>query len=96
MDNELEFPQDSEPNEYRHLSPAWLDALAYGLTSGAKKHPGETWRGIPAKEHLARAMRHINLHLMGDRRDTHLINASMRIMMAYVVTLEQETGEAIP
>ena len=82
------FPQDNEPNEYRYISAHWLDNLAKGLTKGAEKHPGETWRQIPADEHLARAMRHINLFRMGDNSEPHIINASMRLMMAF------ETAEA--
>lgn len=78
-----DYPQDQEANEYRYISPAWLDAIAEGLTKGAVKHPGETWRQIPADEHLARALRHINLYRMGDRSEPHIINASMRIMMAF-------------
>ena len=78
-----DYPQDQETNEYRYISPAWLDAIAEGLTKGAVKHPGETWRQIPADEHLARALRHINLYRMGDRSEPHIVNASMRIMMAF-------------
>ncbi len=80
-----QFPQDSEENEYRYLNAAWLDEIATGLTAGIKKHPGETWHDIPVNEHLARAFRHINLMRIGDRSDNHIINASMRLMMAYVV-----------
>ena len=80
------YPQDSEENEYRYFSPAWLDEIAVGLTKGAAKHPGETWRSIPAKEHAARAIRHLNLFLKGDKEDKHLINASMRCMMAFVTS----------
>ena len=86
-----EFPQDAESNEYRFLSPEWLDEIATGLTAGATKHPGETWRKIPAAEHLARAFRHINLYQMGDRSDKHLINASMRLMFAFETSKEQPT-----
>jgi len=78
-----EYPQETETNEYRYISAAWLDAVAAGLTAGQRKYPGETWREIPAKEHLARAMRHINMWLMGNREETHIINASMRLMMAF-------------
>lgn len=77
------FPQDAEANEYRYIDPSWLNEIAKGLTAGASKHPGETWRQIPCNEHLARALRHINLYLMGDRSENHLVNASMRIMMAF-------------
>ena len=80
---DTEFPQETENNEYRYISPAWLDAIAEGLTNGQRKYPGETWRQIPSAEHLARAMRHINLYRMGDRTEPHIINASMRLMMAF-------------
>ena len=86
------FPQDSESNEYRYISAAWLDEIAVGLTAGAVKHPGETWRTIPTDEHLARAMRHINLYRKGDRSEPHLVNASMRLMMAFC-TKQNEYGE---
>lgn len=86
------FPQDTEPNEYRYISATWLDKIARGLTAGAVKHPGETWKTIPTDEHLARAMRHINLYLMGDRSEDHITNASMRLMMASA-TSANEKGE---
>ena len=41
---EQKYPQDEEQNEYRYISPSWVDAIACGLTAGAKKHPGETWK----------------------------------------------------
>ena len=80
--NSPTYPQAQEENEYRYLSPAWLDEVARGLTAGAQKYPGETWRTIPAKEHAWRAVRHLILYLKGDKGDTHLVNASMRCMMA--------------
>lgn len=83
------FPQEQEDNEYRYLNAAWLDEMAKGLTTGAKKHPGESWHDIPADEHMARAFRHINLARMGDTSDSHLINASMRLMMAYAVSKKE-------
>ncbi len=88
MEFQKEFPQDSEENEYRFFIPSWLDEIARGLTAGDKKHPGATWKTIPTEEHLYRAMRHINLYLMGDRNEPHLINASMRLMMAYATDKE--------
>ena len=94
MEKEMDkiFPQDTEENEYRYISAPWLDKIARGLTAGAVKHPGETWKTIPTNEHLYRAMRHINLYLMGDRSEDHMINASMRLMMAFA-TSRNETGE---
>ena len=83
QDKKVDYPQDSEENEFRYFSPAWLDEMARGLTKGAVKHPGETWRRIPAREHAWRAVRHLILYLNGDKQDKHLINASMRCMMAF-------------
>ena len=92
VENKEVFPQDTEENEYRYIDPVWLNKMAIGLTAGAVKHPGETWKTIPTNEHLARAMRHINLYRMGDRSEPHLINASMRLMMAEA-TSRDERGE---
>jgi hypothetical protein len=84
------YPQDQESNEYRYISPDWLNEIAIGLTKGAVKHPGETWRTIPSEEHAARAIRHLNMYLMGDRSEPHLVNASMRVMMAFATQREEE------
>ena len=93
--NKAMYPQDAEKNEYRYLDFAWLDAMARGLTAGAEKHPGETWRQIPAKEHAARATRHLSMYLTGDTSEPHLVNASMRCMMAYATaTGAAKTQEA--
>ena len=88
--NGRNYPQDSEENEYRFVEPKWLDEVAKGLTKGAVKHPGETWRTIPSEEHAARAIRHLNMYLMGDRSEPHLVNASMRAMMAFATQKEDE------
>ena len=87
--------KDEEQNEYRYISPSWVDAIAYGLTAGAKKHPGETWKTIPPDEHLSRAMRHINLYRLGDRSEPHIINASMRLMMAFCTVKNEEVMDAL-
>ena len=86
---EQRYPQSAEANEYRYIDFEWLDEIAAGLTAGAEKHPGETWRDIPAEEHSARAVRHLSLWLAGDRSDTHLVNASMRCMMARAMEREE-------
>ena len=82
---EQKYPQDEEKNEYRYSDCGWLDKVATGLTAGARKHPGETWQEIPAVEHAARALRHLSLYLKGDTSEEHLVNASMRCMMAWVM-----------
>ena len=87
---EQKYPQDEEKNEYRYIDCGWLDEVATGLTTGAKKHPGETWKDIPACEHAARAFRHLSLYLKGDVTEEHLVNASMRCMMARVMEREEE------
>lgn len=83
------YPQSAEPNEYRYFNYPWLNEIAAGLTAGAEKHPGETWHDIPAKEHAARAVRHLSLYLKGDVTEEHLVNASMRCMMARVIEREE-------
>ena len=83
------YPQDAEQHEYRYLDFGWLDEMAKGLTAGAKKHPGETWRQIPAEEHAARAIRHLSMYLTGDTSEPHLVNASMRCMMARAMEREE-------
>ena len=88
------YPQDTEEDEYRYIDADWLEGVARGLTAGAEKHPGETWRQIPPEEHAARAMRHLNLYRAGDRKDTHLINAAMRCMMAYATEKARGEGQA--
>ena len=92
---EQKYPQDEEKNEYRYISASWLDEIAKGLTKGAAKHPGETWRTIPSDEHLSRAMRHINLYRMGDRTEPHIINASMRLMMAFCTAKNEEVMDTL-
>ena len=79
---DTKYPQSAESNEYRYLDYPWLNEVATGLTAGTEKHPGETWRSIPAEEHAVRALRHLSMWLAGDRSDSHIINASMRCMMA--------------
>ena len=92
MVENVKYPQDEEPNEYRYIHFAWLDEIAMGLTAGAKKHPGETWREIPSEKHVSRAIRHLSMHLTGDSSEPHLINASMRCMMAFATA----TGVRMP
>ena len=87
---EQKYPQSAERNEYRYIDFAWLDEIAEGLTAGAEKHPGETWRSIPAEEHAALALRHLSMWLAGDRSDEHIINESMRCMMARVMEREED------
>ena len=86
---DTKYPQDEEKNEYRYIDFEWLNEIATGLTAGAEKHPGETWRSIPAEEHAARALRHLSMWLAGDRSDSHIINASMRCMMARAMECEE-------
>ena len=86
---EQKYPQSAETNGYRYIDFEWLDEIAEGLTAGAEKHPGETWRDIPSAEHAARALRHLSMWLAGDQSDTHLVNASMRCMMARSMEREE-------
>lgn len=90
-----EYPQDQEENEYRFIDADWLDRVAAGLTAGAVKHPGATWKSIPPEEHAARAIRHLNMYRKGDRSEDHLINASMRAMMASVLEDERRRADEV-
>ena len=92
---DTKYPQSAELNEYRYIDYQWLNEVATGLTAGAEKHPGETWRIIPSDEHLSRAMRHINLYRLGDRSEPHIINASMRLMMAFCTVKNDEVMAAL-
>lgn len=57
LDKESRFPQDEERDECRYLLKDGLSGVllevAEGLTVGARKHPGATWRSIPTEEHLS-------------------------------------------
>lgn len=91
------FPQDEEKDECRYLlqyglSGALLE-VAEGLTAGAEKHPGATWRHIPTEEHLARAFRHILKYCEGDRMEDHLTHAAMRSLMAIACERQKNVHE---
>lgn len=89
----MKYIQTEEQDEFRYLSPLWLKELATGLTAGAKKYPNETWKEIPAKEHVFRAMRHLNeFQINNDIED--LIHASMRCMLAFNV-LNQDLNKNV-
>lgn len=78
------YVQTEESDEFRYFNPLWLKELAKGLTEGAKKYPNETWKNIPAKEHVFRAMRHLNEFQINNSIED-LIHASMRCMLAFSV-----------
>ena len=40
-------------------------------------------------------MRHINLYRMGDRTEPHIINASMRLMMAFCTAKNEEVMDTL-
>lgn len=87
------FPQDQEKDECRYflrsgLAGALLE-VAEVLTSGAMKHPNETWRDIPTEEHLARAMRHTLKYCDGDRLEDHLSHIACRALMALACAREK-------
>ena len=44
-----DYPQAHEPNEYRYLSPAWLDEIAKGLTAGQENIPAKHGARFPRK-----------------------------------------------
>ena len=97
LDKENRFPQDEERDECRYLLKDGLSGVllevAEGLTVGARKHPGATWRRIPTEEHLARAFRHILKYCDGDRMEDHLSHIVMRSLMAMACAREKSIRE---
>lgn len=83
------YPQQQESDECRQfLLPGIVDQMlkvAKEFTSGAERHPNETWRQIPTEEHLQRAFRHILQYCAGDRSEDHISHIIIRAFMAGAV-----------
>jgi len=83
--------QALEEDEFRYFSPGWLLAMAMGLTAGARKYGTDNWRLIAPDEHAWRAVRHLVLYIV-TRDAEHLVNASMRCMMAWETAKGNDTA----
>jgi hypothetical protein len=61
--------------------PTALRIVEAVMERGARTHPGEDWRALPAGCHLARARRHLELLAVGDVSEPHLAHAACRLLM---------------
>jgi hypothetical protein len=74
---------DAEATRYDLVSPIGLAAVARACAEGAEKYGDYNWeRGMPARDMLNHALRHIYLFLGGDRSEDHLGHAAWNLMGA--------------
>ena len=66
-----------------------LRLIALCVARGAKKYGVDNWKKISSRDHVSHAMRHISLHVSGDKSEEHLVNATTRLLFA----LEMEKGK---
>ena len=59
-----------------------IDLVMERAVSSGKYLPGDTWRGVPYAEHLARARAHLEFLSAGDTSEPHLEHAATRMLMA--------------
>ncbi len=58
-----------------------LMAVAEAMAEGAVRYGDHNWKGLPPEEILNHAMRHLYLHMAGDRKEPHLRNAAANVLM---------------
>ncbi len=87
------YPQDAEEDEYRYIDADWLEAVARGLTAGAEKHPGETWRQIPPVETVkaAREAPCLILDDLGAERITEWVGEQLFCLLNYRYNSQLQT-----
>lgn len=67
---------DANGTRFDLISPHILQALAETYAEGAKKYGDDNWlKGIPSKDLMNHALRHINLWQLGDTSEDHLAHA---------------------
>lgn len=67
---------DANGTRFDLISPHVLQALAETYAEGAKKYGDDNWlKGIPSKDLMNHALRHINLWQLGDTSEDHLAHA---------------------
>jgi hypothetical protein len=71
--------------EYRNLIPEVSIQILQKVLEWGEKQSKSGWRKVPARVHLQRAQKHIDLWLAGDRTERHLRHAFCRLMMAVVL-----------
>lgn len=67
---------DANGTRFDLISPHILQALAETYAEGAQKYGDDNWlKGIPSKDLMNHALRHINLWQLGDTSEDHLAHA---------------------
>lgn len=67
---------DANGTRYDLISPHILQALAETYAEGAAKYGDDNWlKGIPSKDLMNHAMRHLVLWQLGDTTEDHLAHA---------------------
>jgi hypothetical protein len=74
-------------NDFPHALPV----IAAVMQRGKRTHSGD-WLALPAKFHLARAQRHLDLLAAGDMTEAHLAHAACRLLMALERAREAQVG----
>lgn len=65
--------KDVDDVRYDLISPVGLETLARRYALGASRHGANNWlKGMPILDVINHGIRHIYLHLSGDRSDDHL------------------------
>ena len=74
---------DAEATRYDLVSPIGLAAVAQACAEGAERYGDYNWeRGMPARDMINHAIRHIYMFLSGDRCEDHLGHAAWNLMAA--------------
>ena len=74
---------DAEHVRYDLISPVGLAAVARACAEGAVKYSDYNWeKGMPARDVLNHAVRHIYMFLSGDRSEDHLGHAAWNLLAA--------------
>ncbi len=74
---------DAEATAYTLISPVGLRRLAETCREGATKYGDYNWEsGMPLRDMLEHAIRHVYFYLDGDRSEDHLAHAAWNLFGA--------------
>ncbi len=74
---------DAEKERWDLITPIGLRRIAETYAEGAKKYGEDNWKkGIPIRDLLNHAIRHIYLYLKGDETEDHLAHAAWNLLTA--------------
>lgn len=75
--------KDADATRYDLISPIGMRRLAETCAVGAERYGAHNYeQGMPVSEMLNHALRHIYLHLQGDRSEDHLAHGAWNMMAA--------------